>query len=76
MVTVSASPPEYIDHAGMSRILCCTRALAKQMMDPQHQWDERLPRTFEISSERIKRALEAPPIKLAGQGLPTSEVDQ
>jgi hypothetical protein len=60
---------------GMSRILCCTRALATQMNDPQLRWDKRLPISFEISTSRIKRALDAPPIyakdpNRAGLGLP------
>ncbi|EIM92347.1 FAD dependent oxidoreductase [Stereum hirsutum FP-91666 SS1] len=49
---------------GMSRILSCTQSLAKQILD-QGVWDERLPRSFEITEERMERAKTAPP--LAGE---------
>lgn len=42
---------------GMARILTCTRGLALQMKDGQ--WDERLPRCFDITPERLKRAQQA-----------------
>ena len=45
----------------MSRILCCTRALAAQMIHPTHAWDDaRLPRLFEITKSRISKAMSMP----------------
>ncbi|KAL7411653.1 FAD dependent oxidoreductase [Mrakia frigida] len=40
---------------GMSRILSCTRSLAQQIQN-QGIWDDRLPRSFEITTERFQRA--------------------
>lgn len=48
-------------HSGMSRILCCTRSLAQQLLD-QGTWDDRLPRSFEITKERFERAKQIPPL--------------
>jgi len=45
----------------MSRILCCTRSLAQQIKD-QGSWDERLPRSFEITTERFQRAQRIKPM--------------
>lgn len=39
----------------MSRILACTRSLALQIKN-QGEWDDRLPRSFEITTERFQRA--------------------
>ncbi|ORY24568.1 FAD dependent oxidoreductase-domain-containing protein [Naematelia encephala] len=44
---------------GMARILTCTRSLAKQILNPG-EWDERLPKSFEITEERLERAKQAP----------------
>lgn len=46
----------------MSRILACTRSLAAQMGSPQLEWDERLPRSFEITRDRFERAKKARPV--------------
>jgi glycine/D-amino acid oxidase-like deaminating enzyme len=42
---------------GMARILTCTRGLAAQM--GSGDWDERLPRVFDITEERLERARRA-----------------
>ncbi|CED85316.1 FAD dependent oxidoreductase [Phaffia rhodozyma] len=44
---------------GMSRIISCTQSLAQQIKD-QGTWDPRLPRSFEITQERLDRAKAAP----------------
>ena len=46
----------------MSRIFACTNSLARQLNSPQLEWDESLPRRFEITKERFKRAQEVEPL--------------
>jgi hypothetical protein len=44
--------------SGMSRIICVTRSLAQHIQTGK--WDPRLPKSFEISTERFERALAVP----------------
>ncbi|TXT10487.1 uncharacterized protein COLE_04421 [Cutaneotrichosporon oleaginosum] len=58
---------------GMARILTCTRGLAAQMKTGD--WDERLPRVFDITPERLQRARHAAAIPtFQGVGGAVSEI--
>lgn len=43
----------------MAQLLTCTRSPATQILN-QGEWDERLPRSFEITKEGLERAKQAP----------------
>lgn len=56
---------------GMARILTCTQGLAMQMKDGR--WDERLPRVFDTTPERLERAQRAakiPTFQGVGEAVP------
>ncbi len=39
---------------GMCRALIAARGLVRQMLSPSLEWDVRLPRAFEITTERLE----------------------
>lgn len=57
----------------MSRIVNCTRALAHTLLTST--WDARLPRSFELTNERLERAArEAPPLIKMGKTVEGGDV--